>query len=200
MIKVKRLGYALVYILCCVLSWIWIATMTGHSREMASEYLAPSEAVPRGRAPGMQVQLLSRGEPAREYAVIFSKGDEAFSGLLDFAGKYHITSAHFTAIGALNGATLAWFDPKRKIYKKIPIEGQVEVISMIGDIALYQGKPVVHTHAVVGGPDGTTRAGHVLEAYASPTVEVMVTVDPVTIQKRFDPATDLTLIDPALQQ
>jgi len=28
----------------------------------------------------------------------------------------------------------------------------------------------------------------------------MVTVDPVTMQKRFDPATDLTLIDPALQR
>jgi hypothetical protein len=26
-----------------------------------------------------------------------------------------------------------------------------------------------------------------------------VTVDPVTTQKRFDPATDLTLIDPALK-
>jgi len=27
----------------------------------------------------------------------------------------------------------------------------------------------------------------------------MVTDDPVTMQKRFDPATDLTLIDPALK-
>ena len=81
-----------------------------------------------------------------------------------FAEKYHITSAHFTAIGALNAATLAWFDPKRKMYKKIPIEGQVEVISMIGDIALYQGKPVVHTHVMVGTSDGTTRGGHILDA------------------------------------
>jgi hypothetical protein len=38
------------------------------------------------------------------------------------------------------------FDPQRKMYKKIPIEGQHEVIGMSGDIALYQGKPVVHTH------------------------------------------------------
>jgi uncharacterized protein len=79
------------------------------------------------------------------------------------------------------------------------IAGQHEVIGMSGDIALYQGKPVVHTHMVVGSPDGTTRAGHVLDAYVSPTLEVMVTVDPITMQKRFDPATDLTLIDPALK-
>jgi uncharacterized protein len=53
---------------------------------------------------------------------------------------------------------------------------------MSGDIALYQGKPVVHTHMVVGSPDGTTRAGHVLDACVSPTMEVMVTVDPIDAQ------------------
>jgi uncharacterized protein len=183
----------------CVLVLIGIAGLMGYSQEKGSEYVAPSEAIPRGAAPRMQVQMLNPGEPTKQYAVIFYQGDEAFSGLLDFAEKYHVTSAHFTAIGALSGATLGWFDPQRRMYKKIPIIGQHEVIGMSGDIALYQGKPVVHTHMVVGNPDGTTEGGHVLEAYVSPTLEVMVTVDPVTMQKRFDPATDLTLIDPALK-
>ena len=191
MIKVIGLTYPL--------SLIGIATMMGQSQETASEYVAPSQAVPKGRAPGMQVQLLSRGERTKEYAVIFGKGDEAFSGLLEFAEKYHITSGHFTAIGALSGATLGWFDPKRKMYKKIRIESQVEVIGMSGDIALYKGKPVVHTHMIVGTSDGATRGGHVLDAYVSPTLEVMVTVDPIAMQKRFDPETDLTLIGPALK-
>jgi uncharacterized protein len=183
----------------CVLVLIGVASMTGYSQETSSEYVSPLEAVPRGRAPKMQVQLLSQGETTKQYAVIFYQGDEAFSGLVEFAEKYQVTSAHFTAIGALNGATLGWFDPQRKMYKKIPINGQHEVIGMSGDIALYQGKPVVHTHMVVGNCDGTTRAGHVLDAYVSPTLEVMVTVDPITMQKRLDPATDLTLIDPALK-
>src|SRR3984957_19406478 len=182
-----------------VLVLIGVTAMIGYSQETASEYVSPSEAVPRGKAPKMQVQLLSAEEPTKQYAVIFYQGDEAFSGLLEFAEKYHVTSAHFTAIGAVSGATVAWFDPQRKMYKKIPIVGQHEVIGMSGDIALYQGKPVVHTHMVVGGPDGTTQAGHVLDAYVSPTLEVMVTVDPKAMQKRFDPATDLTLIDPALK-
>jgi predicted DNA-binding protein with PD1-like motif len=76
----------------------------------------------------------------------------------------------------------------------------MEVVSMIGDIALYKGQPVVHTHAVLGLPDGTTRGGHVIEMHIRPTLEVMVTVDPKDLHKRFDPETDLTLIDPATQQ
>ena len=191
MIKTKRMGY--------LLSSIWIATVTGYSQARASEYVPPSETGPRGKAPRMQVQLLSEGEQAKQYAVIFGKGDEAFSGLQDFAEKYHVTSAHFTAIGAVNGATVGWFDPRRKMYKKIPIAGQFEVISMVGDIALFQGKPIVHTHMVLAGADGTTRGGHVLDANVSPTLEVMVTVDAIAMQKRLDPETDLTLIDPALE-
>lgn len=95
--------------------------------------------------------------------------------MLEFVEKYHVTSAHFTAIGAVNGATLGWFDPQRKMYRKIPTVGQHEEFGMSGDIALYQGKPAVHTHIAVGASDGTTRAGHVLAAYVSPTLEVMVT-------------------------
>jgi uncharacterized protein len=157
MIKVKKLIY--------VLLLLGIAATIGYSQETASEYVSPSEAVPRGKAPKMQVQLLNPGEPTKQYAVIFYQGDEAFSGLAEFAEKYYVTSAHFTAIGALNRATLGWFDPQRKMYKKIPINGQHEVIGMSGNIALHQGKPVVHTHMVVGSPDGTTRVGHVLDAY-----------------------------------
>src|SRR5438309_9047302 len=187
MIKVKQLSYAL------LLGGIAIAT--AYSQNKDSEYVAPPDAGPKGKAPRMKVQLLNPGEPTKQYAVIFYQGDEAFFGLLEFAQKYHVTSAHFTAIGAVNGATLGWFDPQRKAYKKIPITGQHEVIGMSGDIALYQGKPVVHAHMVVGASDGTAHAGHVLAANVAPTLEVMVTVNPVKMQKRFDPDTDLTLID-----
>ena len=189
MIKIKQLGYTL------LLGGIAITTV--YSQHTATEYVAPPDAGPKGKAPRMKVQLLNPGESPKQYALIFYQGDEAFSGLLEFAQKYQVTSAHFTAIGAVSGATLGWFDPQRKMYKKIPVQGQHEVIGMSGDIALYQEKPVVHTHMLVGNSDGTTQGGHVLAAYVSPTLEVMVAVDPVTLQKRFDPDTDLTLIDPS---
>ena len=182
-------------LITCAMSLVGMAVTSSNSQDTRAEYVAPPDAGPKGKAPRMKVQLLNTGEATKRYAVIFYQGDEAFSGLLEFAQKYQITSAHFTAIGAVNGATLGWFDPQRKMYKKIPIEGQQEVIGMSGDIALYQGKPVVHTHMLVGNSDGTTRGGHVLAAYVSPTLEVMVTADPGTMQKRFDPDTDLTLIE-----
>ncbi len=165
--------------------------------EGAPHFVSPKQLPSNGQARGMRVQLLSDQGGQKEYAVIFSTGDEAFSGLKQFAQEYHVTSAHFTALGAISGATLAWFDPSRKMYKVMPFSGQMEVASMIGDIALYDGKPAIHTHAVLGLPDGTARAGHVVDMTVRPTLEVMVTVDPKEMQRQFDPATDLTLIAPA---
>src|ERR1700675_4715379 len=94
MIRMKRLSY--------ILSLLGLSMM-GQAQQPSGEYISPSQTVPRGKAPKMQIQLLSRSEQTREYAVIFGKDDEALSGLLEFAEKYHITSAHFTAIAALNG-------------------------------------------------------------------------------------------------
>ena len=112
--------------------------------------------------------------------------------------EVNLAGARFDlAIGALSGCSLAWFDKQRKMYREIPVHEQVEVGAMVGDFSLYNGKPVVHTHMVVGHRDGSANAGHVLEAIVSPTLEVFVTVDPVPLRKEFDPASHLTLIDPA---
>jgi hypothetical protein len=49
---------------------------------------------------------------------------------------------------------------------------------------------------VVGLDDASTKGGHLIEAHVYPTLEVMVTVDPVTMQVRVDPETGLALINP----
>ncbi len=87
-------------------------------------------------------------------------------------------------------------DREKKSYKAIPINRQVEAVMLAGDIALYQGKPTVHTHLVVGLDDASAKGGHLIEAHVFPTLEVMVTVDPVAMQKTFDPETGLALISP----
>ena len=163
-------------------------------------WLSPAQTAPHGSAPGMKVQLLSGHAAEKTYAVIFAAGDDAYSGLYEFARQYHVTAAHFTAIGALSGARLAWFDPTRKMYRQTTLHRQIEVLSMVGDIALSNEKPAVHAHMVVGLPDGATRGGHVLEADVCPTLEVMVTVESNAMHRIPDPVSGLTLIDPSAAQ
>jgi len=131
----------------------------------------------------------------KTYVVIFDKSDEVASGLLDVAKNYNLDAASLTGIGAFSDVTLGYFDRERKEYKKNPLAEQVEVLSLIGDIAVKEdGTPQVHAHVVVGRSDGTTRGGHLLEAHVWPTLEVVIVESPAHLRKKTDPETGLALI------
>jgi len=94
----------------------------------------------------------------KTYALIFETGDEVATGLAEFARKNRLAGSHFTAIGAFRDVTLGYFDWEKKDYTKIPIREQVEVLALVGDIALDRGEPKVHAHVVVGKADCWKRA------------------------------------------
>jgi predicted DNA-binding protein with PD1-like motif len=164
--------------------------------KVAEETISPARPIPVGLAPGMEVKLVSEKAGEQVYAVIFSRGDEVLSGLTDFAIKYKITAAHFTGIDAIKDATVGWLDLDAKAYHPIHVNQQVEVLSMMGNVATFNGKPVVHAHLVLGKRDGSTVGGHLWEAHVNPTLEVFVSVDPEPLKKKLDEASGMKVIDP----
>jgi predicted DNA-binding protein with PD1-like motif len=145
----------------------------------------------------MRFKKLSDAGP-RMYALIFEKNEEFMAGMLAFAKEHGIAGARFTGIGALQRARLGYFDRDRKDYRPIPIEEQVEVLSLLGDIALKDGEPKLHAHIVVGKSDGAACGGHVVEGHVWPTLEIVLTETFAPLKRRFDPETGLALIDPEL--
>lgn len=143
----------------------------------------------------MIAKLLNEQDGERTIALIFDKGDEFISILKEFAGEQHLAGSHFTAIGAFSDVTLGYFDRQMMEYKKIPLHEQVEVLSLVGNIALSEGEPKIHAHAVVGKADTTTRGGHILEAYVWPTLEVIVVESPRYLRRKMDKETGLALIE-----
>lgn len=146
----------------------------------------------------MQQKLLHRADGQRTYAVVLETGDEVMACLERFAAAEKVSAAQMTAIGALSDATLMYFDWEKKDYRSIPVSEQVEVASLIGDIAEGpNGNPSIHVHLVVGRRDGTAMAGHLAEARVRPTLELIVTESPVHLRKVKDAESGLPLIRPA---
>jgi hypothetical protein len=167
-----------------------------HAQTIPDDAISPTRPVPTGKAPGMQAKLVKNTPEEQVYAIVFHKGDEVLRGLTGFAIAHNVTDAHFTAIGATSGATLAWLDLSKKSYHPIRVTSQSEVLSLIGDIATYNGKPLVHMHAVLGKPDGSTVGGHVFELNINPTLEVFMTINATPLKKWPDDASGMKLIDP----
>ena len=161
----------------------------------AQEYVSPTKAAETGKSPGVKVKLLSENGTVKTYAIIFSKGDEVLSGLTEFAQKYKVTSAHFMAIGDATSARVGWYEQSNKMFKVIPINEPAEVTSLIGDIALNEGKPVVHAHINLADNNGIVHGGHLLQAFVFPTLEVMMTVEPINMYKKLYPEAGAYIID-----
>jgi predicted DNA-binding protein with PD1-like motif len=143
----------------------------------------------------MQSKLLSNRSD-RTWILVFGTGEEPVSAITEFAANNGLHGSHFTAIGAFQAVTLAYFDWQSKEYRKIPVREQVEVLSLIGDIALKEdGRPQVHAHVVVGLSDGATRGGHLMEARVRPTLEVVLVDAPNDMRRKHDPESGLALID-----
>ncbi|MFC7287192.1 PPC domain-containing DNA-binding protein [Herminiimonas glaciei] len=133
--------------------------------------------------------------PEKTYVLILESGEEVVSQIQRFARENNLTASRFTAIGAFSSATLGYFDWNQKDYEKIPVSEQVEVLSLIGDIALQDGAAKIHAHVVVGKRDGSAHGGHLLEAYVRPTLEIILTEAPSYLKRSFDPESGLCLID-----
>lgn len=127
--------------------------------------------------------------------LIFDTGDEVVSTLTKFAKDSKISAAHFTAIGAFSDAVLGYFDLQKKDYLKNAVDEQVEVVSLIGDIALDKGEPKVHAHVVVAKRNGMAMGGHLLEAHVRPTLELVLQDSGQQLKRKFDPESGLALID-----
>jgi len=145
----------------------------------------------------MRSRLLNDNAGQRTFAVVLQTGDEAMSCLQSFVEKERIAAAQITAIGALSDAKLNYFDWDKKKYEPIPVREQVEVASLIGDVALSpEGKPALHIHVVLGRRNGGALAGHLAEAHVRPTLEVILTEPPTHLTKAHDPESGLALIKP----
>ncbi len=136
-------------------------------------------------------------ESPQTFILVFQTGDELAEGLLRFAQEQKLSAASFKAIGALSSVRLGWLSWERKRYEpSVTLDEQVELVSLIGDVALQDGEPVVHAHVVIGKKDGTAHGGHLLQAHVRPTCEVVLTESPAHLQKFIDPESGLALIKP----
>ena len=144
----------------------------------------------------MHSKLVSRLGETRMWFVVLERGEKVKDQLLALVKQEGIENASFVALGAFEKATIAYFDWGKKKYQPIPIDAQVEVITLVGDMAPDdKGKPSLHAHTVLGLADGTTRGGHLLEGHVRPTLEITVTETPAHLVRHKHPDLGVALIE-----
>lgn len=123
------------------------------------------------------------------------RGTDLHTGITEFARKNSITLGRVTGLGAVQKATLAYYDQTLMKYCEIRFAEPMEIVNLFGNVSLKDGKPFLHAHVVLSDDKGNARGGHLLPG-GSPVFacEIIVEVfEGSELVRGFDEQTGLTL-------
>ena len=128
------------------------------------------------------------------YVIRFQDGDLFPDVFLRFLGEEGIRGGSFTAIGAVRWARIAFFDIESREYVDRQLDEQLEVLTLVGNVAIHEGDPLVHAHITLGRRDGATLGGHLRQAEVRPTLELMLQGTP-KLTRKVDPKYGLPTLE-----
>jgi predicted DNA-binding protein with PD1-like motif len=125
----------------------------------------------------------------------FNKGEEIISSLQAYCEQKSIYAASFQALGAAKQLTLSYYNLSDKRYEDHDIDEEVEILSILGNVATMDKKIIIHAHGVFGKRDLQTIGGHIKKLVVSATCEVSLIPLSGTLIRAFDEETGLNLLD-----
>ncbi len=77
-----------------------------------------------------------------------------------------------TGLGAVSAATVSYLNMDTKSYEQHQLDEQMEVVSLVGNVTLREGRPFIHAHVGLGRRDLSMVGGHLNDLVIYPTFEV----------------------------
>lgn len=128
------------------------------------------------------------------YQIRLESGEQIIDSLTRLAAAEGIGYATVTGLGAVRQATLAFFNVETREYETHELDEQLEVVSLVGNVSLHEGRPFLHVHASLGRRDLSMVGGHLMEGEAHSTVEVWMQREAAVVSRLPDEESGLTLL------
>ena len=131
----------------------------------------------------------------RRLFVRLDPGEEVMSSLAAILQTHsQNVSGQITGIGTVRRAALGYYDLERRQYLRREVPGDMELVSFVGNVTWLDGRPFVHAHAVLSGPDFVPLAGHLFQAEIAATGEFCCVEGGGFLRREEDQATGLKLV------
>ena len=96
-----------------------------------------------------------------------------------------IESAAVSGIGGVCQVELGYWRASQADYQRKKLEGSFELLTLLGNISLYQGRPFAHLHVSLADENLQVVGGHFFEATITATAELFLTPCE-TIERHWD--------------
>lgn len=131
------------------------------------------------------------------WLVRLDAGEEIITSLSTWAEAHGVQGGAISGIGAVGEAELGFFWRDRKEYERRTFTGEHEILSLLGNFSLLEGRPFPHCHLILAGPDFVPYGGHLFRGVVTVTCEVHVVVSETAIVRASRPDLGFHPLEPA---
>ena len=133
-----------------------------------------------------------RVEGGREYVARLEHGRDWRGQIEAFTDRERIDAAFFFGLGAVEDATLLFYDQDAREYDPVEFDEPFEVTAAVGNVSRLEDERFAHTHVTLSREDGTALGGH-LDSATTFAGELYVREFDARLEREHDDATDLDL-------
>jgi len=101
--------------------------------------------------------------PGRRIMGRLAKGADLLAALEQVAREQGITLGEVKAIGAVSQARIGYYHQAERQYYFLDLAQPLEIASLMGNISVKDGHPMVHAHVTLSDAQGRAFGGHLAE-------------------------------------
>lgn len=121
----------------------------------------------------------------------FASGEHLVEPLLEWLPDAEIGYSTITGIGAVRDARVSYWNATTQQYEAHELGDQMEIVSLIGNVTIKDGKPFLHIHVALGRRDLTLIGGHLNEMTVHPNLELWLRPEEQPVNRVLDEACGL---------
>jgi len=102
-------------------------------------------------------------KPGRVFLLRVPEGEDLLEFVNGFAEEMGIKTAIVKGIGSLRSPVVGYYSEEIRNYKRIELLGTFEMLTLLGNISVKDGKPFAHLHVTLGNATGNVFGGHLIK-------------------------------------
>lgn len=131
----------------------------------------------------------------KQYVLRVARGEELVGSILKYCETNNVKAGWVQAIGACSEVTISSYNFSTRAYDKKTFPEDLELVSLIGNLSVVDGKPSLHAHVSLSRHDMSVIGGHLHSMTISGTGEVCIIPFETEFTRSHDEDTGLMLLD-----
>lgn len=129
-----------------------------------------------------------------QFMLRLDTGEDFLETVAGFCEQKGIKAAKVSGIGAVRDARISYFDIQKGEYISKEVPGDVELLSLMGNVSIMEGQAFPHLHVTLTDENFKVHGGHFSAGQVGATAEIFIEVYDSVLERKYYQETGLRLL------